>query len=75
MALPLALVWLSGCVTLGPKVRTDIVFVKHQGVAARVAESVKVKLIVEKGGQAHTQEMDIGGFYVISPDLEGETRP
>jgi hypothetical protein len=67
----LGLAWLSGCapsLTLGPKVEDRLVFIKHKGIAARVAEPLQAKLIVEKDGKTYTQKMDIGGFYVISPD-------
>jgi hypothetical protein len=60
---------LSGC-SIGPQVKDRIVFIKHDGVAARVTKNVTVPLEVEKDGQAYTEEKDIGGFYVISPDLK-----
>lgn len=64
----------AGCgLTVGPKVEDRIVFIKHQGIAARVAESKKVNVLVEKDGKTYTQSMDIGGFYVISPDMKTES--
>ena len=65
---------LSGC-TIGPKVKDRIVFVKAGGVAARVAKNLKAELIVEHDGQVYTETRDIGGFYIISPDLKEEKAP
>lgn len=64
---------LSGCAaTVGPQVKQEIIFVKHKGVAARVAKSVKVPLILEHDGKTYYEEKDIGGFWVISPDVKEE---
>ena len=66
----------SGCgLTVGPKVKDRIVFIKHRGVVARVAESKTVEVTVtDKAGTTYTQRMDVGGMYVVSPD-ELEPRP
>ena len=67
---------LSGCgLTVGPRVEDRIIFIRHQGVAARVAESKEVEVIVEKDGKVYRQKMDVGGFYVISPDQKTEKSP
>lgn len=69
------LLMLSGCTlspTIGPRVEDRIVFVKYKGVAARVSENKSVEVIVEKDGKVYKQKMDIGGFYVISPDMKEE---
>ena len=63
---------LSGC-GIGPQVKDRIVFVRNQGVAARVTKNVKVPVEVEKDGETYTDEIDIGGFYVISPDQKSKS--
>ena len=66
----------GGCgLTLGPRVEERIIFVRHQGVAARVAESKEVEVIVEHEGKVYRDRVNIGGFYVISPDLKDEKKP
>ena len=67
---------LSGCnFSLGPVTKNELVFIKHKGIAARVAKSVKVPVIVEKDGKTFTQTLDIGGFYLVSPDEVPEPKP
>lgn len=69
------LVLLSGCgLTLGPKTESNFLFIKHKGIAARVAEDVKVKCIVEKDGKVYEAKINLSGFYVISPDLKEEQK-
>jgi len=63
--------WLSGCgPSIGPRTEDHVVFIRHAGVAARVAESKRVKVVVEKDGKTYTDTLDLAGFYVISPDLK-----
>lgn len=65
----LGLASLPGCgLSVGPKVEDRLIFIKHKGVAARVAKNVKAELVIEKDGKTFRQTLDIGGFYVISPD-------
>lgn len=45
---------------------------RHKGIAARVTESKKVKVEVEKDGKTYTDILDIGGFYIIAPDVKEE---
>jgi hypothetical protein len=70
------LLWLPGCeFSVGPQTQTKIVFVRYQGIAARVIESKKVQVAIEKDGSTYTDTVDIGGFYVISPDQKPEPKP
>jgi hypothetical protein len=67
---------LSGCgeITLGPRTETNVIFVKHKGIAARVIENKTVKVKVEANGKTYTQKIDIGGFYIMSPDVADEQK-
>jgi hypothetical protein len=66
----LVLLTCSGCeLSLGPRTTNNIVFVRHEGVAARVTENKKVKVVLEQDGKTYEATIDIGGFYVIAPDL------
>lgn len=59
---------LAGCdVSLGPRVRDRIVFVRG-GPAARVGESRNVEVIVERDGEVYSERQDIGGWYVLPPE-------
>ena len=71
LAALLVLAFLPGCgeITIGPRTRTDIVFVRNHGIAARVAENKRVMLTVtDDEGHVYQKVMDIGGFFVMSPD-------
>lgn len=69
--LPLALsapLLLAGCdVSLGPRVRDRIVFVRG-GPAARVGEDKSVEVIVERDGEVYRDRQAIGGWYVLPPE-------
>lgn len=70
----LGLASLCGCgLSVGPQVEQRIIFVKYQGVAARVMESKTVKVTVtDANGHTYVDKIDIAGFYVISPDMKDE---
>lgn len=60
--------WLAGCdVSLGPRVRDRIVFVRG-GPAARVGEDKSVEVIVERDGEVYRDRQSIGGWYVLPPE-------
>ena len=72
----LLLLLLSGCgLTLGPKAENNYVFAKYKDIVGRVAENKKVKVAMQstnpetKEVTTYVEEIDIGGFNVISPDL------
>lgn len=81
MGLLLVPSWLSGCAvslnpSIGPTVEKRITFVKYKGVAARVIENTTALVGVEKeDGTVDEMKMDIGGFYLISPDLKNDGTP
>lgn len=76
LSMALALLLLSGCnAAIGPKTEDHIIFIRHDGVAARAAENKKVLAIVEKDGKVYRQYIDVGGFYLISPDLKTDADP
>ena len=65
----LVLLSLSGCG--GSEKKTEFVFIRHNGMAARAAKNIKIPAVVEKpNGETVMDEVDIGGFYLISPDLK-----
>ena len=57
---------ISGCLTLGPTVKTEYVIVKP-GLPCRVLENetVRVKLL---NGTADSVEQDIGGWVCMPPE-------
>lgn len=57
---------LPGCVLFQPVKESDIVFV-HEGAPGRVAESIVVKIAVQKDGETFTDTQNIGGWPVMPP--------
>lgn len=63
-----ALILPAGCdVSLGPRVRDRVVFVRP-GPAARVGENRSVEVIVEHDGEVYRDRQEIGGWYVLPPE-------
>ena len=61
------LIFLSGCdLTLGPKVKTEYLFI-HAGVPCRVVDDVTVRVRLDKENAA-TVKQNIGGWVVLHPD-------
>lgn len=75
----LVLCSLSGCgiyPTIGPVTEQRIVFVKYKGIAARVVENASVQVEVsDDAGKVTQKKMDVGGFYLISPDMKDDGKP
>lgn len=68
------LLLLNSCVTLGPKVEKKAIFVdltNSEGVPVkigRVMKNVKVPVDIKTGGgDIVTEEIDIGGWFVVPP--------
>lgn len=69
----LVLPLLLGCG--GSEKKTEFIFIRHNGVAARCADDVTVRAVVDRPKPDGTIEtvvdkVNIGGFYLISPDLK-----
>src|SRR4029077_10239419 len=77
----LALCCLSGCglslnPSIGPTVEKRVTFVKYKGIAGRITEKTIALVGVQKeDGTVDEVKMDIGGFYVISPDMKDDGTP
>lgn len=65
----LGLALLTGCG--GSEKKTEFVFIRHNGVAARCADNIKVRAVIDKpDGTTVLDWVNIGGFYMIAPDLK-----